>query len=78
MPNDNVKSGAQIATPSSPVPRSGQPTTPIYHQIITYNYPLPILMKCHGDVAGNWDFSTSNGAIFEIATGLDKQEESIL
>ena len=55
--------GAQIATSSSPVLRSGQPTTPIYHQIITYNYPLPILVKYHGDVAGNWDFSTSSGAI---------------
>ena len=24
---------------------------------------LPILMKCHGDVVGNWDCSSSNGAI---------------
>ena len=61
--NDNVESGVQIAMPSSPALSSGQPTSPIYHQVITYNFPPPIPMKCHGDVAGNWDFSSSNGAI---------------
>ena len=61
--NDNVELGPQIATPSSPAPSSGQPTTPIYRPVITHNFPLPILMKCCGDIAGNWDFSSSNGAI---------------
>ena len=61
--NDNVESGAQITTPSSPAPSSGKLTTPNYRQVITYNFPLPILMKYHGDVAGNWDFSSCNGAI---------------
>ena len=32
-------------------------------KLLTYNFLLPILMKCHGDVAGNWDCSSSNGAI---------------
>ena len=36
--NDNVESGAQIATPSSPAPCLGQPTTPIYHQVITIQF----------------------------------------
>ena len=49
--NDNVESGVQIAMPSSPALKSGQPNTPIYHQVITYNFPPPIPMKYHGDVA---------------------------
>ena len=32
-------------------------------KLLPYNFPLPILMKCRGDVAGNWDFSSSNGEI---------------
>ena len=34
-------------------------------------------MKCHGDVAGNWDFFKQQWSDYEIATGLDKREETV-
>jgi hypothetical protein len=34
-------------------------------------------MKCQGDVAGNWDFFKPQWSDYEIATGLDKREESV-
>lgn len=35
---------------------------PNYHRAITHIFPLPILIKCHGDVFSTWNFSSSNGA----------------
>ena len=34
-------------------------------------------MKCQGDVAGNWEFFKQQWSDYEIATGLDKREESV-
>ena len=34
-------------------------------------------MKCQGDVAGNWDFFKQQWSDYEIATGLDKRDESV-
>jgi len=34
-------------------------------------------MKCQGDVAGNWDFFKQQWSDYEIATGLDKRNESV-
>ena len=34
-------------------------------------------MKCQGDVAGNWDFFKQQWSNYEIATGLDKRDESV-
>ena len=46
-------------------------------QVIPCNFPLPHAMKCHGDVVGNWDFFKQQWSDYEIATGLDKPEESV-
>ena len=34
-------------------------------------------MKCQGDVASNWDFFKRQWSDYEIATGLDKRDESV-
>ena len=75
--NDHVESGAQIDVPSMAIPSSVQPTAPIYHHVISLNFPLPSPMKCHGDVTGNWDFFKQQWGDYETATGLDKREESV-
>ena len=46
-------------------------------QVIQHNFPLPNLMNCPGDVAGNWDSFRQQWSDYEIATGLDKRDESI-
>ena len=75
--NDHVESGAQIDVPSMAIPSSVQPSAPIYHHVISLNFPLPSPMKCHGDVTGNWDFFKQQWGDYETATGLDKREESV-
>lgn len=45
---------------ASTLPR--QTYCPNYHRAITHIFPLPILIKCHGDVFSTWNFSSSNGA----------------
>lgn len=67
--NDHMESGAHIAAPST--------AAPIYPQIISPNFPLPSPMKCHGDITGNWDFFKWQWCDYEIATDLDKREESV-
>ncbi|PFX18959.1 Retrovirus-related Pol polyprotein from transposon 17.6 [Stylophora pistillata] len=67
--NDHVESGAHIAAPST--------AAPTYPQIISPNFLLPSPMRCHGDVTGNWDFFKQQWWDYEIATGLDKREESV-
>ncbi|PFX28376.1 Retrovirus-related Pol polyprotein from transposon 17.6 [Stylophora pistillata] len=71
MPSDNdrVESDAHIAAPSS--------AAPIYPQVISPNFPLPSPKKCHGDATGNWEFFKQQWCDYEIATGLDKREESV-
>ena len=46
-------------------------------QAIPPNFPLPNAMNCRGDVSGNWDFFRQQWSDYEIATGLDKREESV-
>ena len=46
-------------------------------QVILHNFLLPSPMTCRGDVAGNWDFFKQQWNDYEIATGLDKRDESI-
>ena len=46
-------------------------------QVIPHNFPLPSPRNCRGDVAGNWDFFKQQWNDYEIATGLDKRDESI-
>ena len=75
--NDHVESSAHTA-PSTPAPSTAQPIAPIYHQqVISPNFPLPSAMKCHGDVAGNWDVFKQQWSDYKIATGLDKREETV-
>ncbi|KAL9985245.1 hypothetical protein ACROYT_G007622 [Oculina patagonica] len=69
MPDtDHVESSSQVpqAVPQVAVP-----------QAYPHNFPLPHAMKCHGDVVGNWDFFKQQWSDYEIATGLDKREESV-
>ena len=49
----------------------------VYPQLIASNFLLPSSMKCQGDVVGNWEFFKQQWSGYEIATGLDKREESI-
>ena len=75
---DHMESSAHITAPSAtPAPSTAQPIAPIYQQVISPNFPLPSTMKCHGDVAGNWDFFKQQWSDYEIATGLDKREEPV-
>ena len=46
-------------------------------QVIPHNFPLSSPMNCHGDVAGNWNFSRQQWSDYEIAIGLNKREESV-
>ena len=77
--NDHVESSAQISaqSASSPSTAQAQGIPPIYPQIIAPNFPLPSSMKCQGDVAGNLDFFRQQWGDYEIATGLDKQDDSV-
>ena len=67
--SDHVESSAHSAAPSTPAPTTAQPIAP--------NFPLPTSMKCHGDVAGNWNFFKQQWGNYETATGLDKREGSV-
>ncbi|XP_078368291.1 uncharacterized protein LOC144652146 [Oculina patagonica] len=72
MPDtDHVESSSQVPAPSQAVPQVAVP------QVYPHNFPLPHAMKCHGDVVGNWDFFKQQWSDYEIATGLDKREESV-
>ena len=77
--NDHVESSAQISTPSASTPSTAQAQAipQVYPQLIASNFPLPSSMKCQGDVAGNWEFFKQEWSDYEIATGLDKREESV-
>ena len=75
--NDHVESSAQISAPSAPSSAQAQAIPPIYPPIIAPNFPLPSSMKCQGDIAGNWDFFKQQWSDYEIATGLDKRDESV-
>lgn len=77
--NDHVESSAQISAPSAsaPITAQAQAIPQIYPQLIASNFPLPSSMKCQGDVAGNWEFFKQQWSDYEIATGLDKREESV-
>ncbi|KAL9953243.1 hypothetical protein ACROYT_G040629 [Oculina patagonica] len=68
---DHVESSSQVPAPSQAVPQVAVP------QVYPHNFPLPHAMKCHGDVVGNWDFFKQQWSDYEIATGLDKREESV-
>ena len=46
-------------------------------EVISPYFPLPSPMKCHGDVTGNWDFFKQQWFYYEIATSLDKRDESV-
>ena len=65
--NDRVESRAQISTPSASTPSTAQAQAipQAYRQLIASNFLLPSSMKCQGDVAGNWEFLNSNGAIMK-------------
>ncbi|XP_073251790.1 uncharacterized protein [Porites lutea] len=77
--NDHVESSAQISAPSASTPSTAQAQAipQVYPQLIASNFPLPSSMKCQGDVAGNWEFFKQQWIDYEIATGLDKREESV-
>ena len=75
--NDHVESSAHISAPSAPSTAQAQAIAPIYPQIIAPNFPLPSSMKCQGDIAGTWDFFKQQWSDYEIATGLDKRDESV-
>ena len=77
--NDRVESRAQISTPSVSTPSTtqAQAIPQAYRQLIASNFLLPSSMKCQGDVAGNWEFFKQQWSDYEIATGLDKREESV-
>jgi len=75
--NDHVESSAQISAPSAPSTAQAQAIPPIYPQIIAPNFPLPSSMKCQGDIVGNWNFFKQQWSDYQIATGLDKREESV-
>ena len=77
--NDHVELSAQISAPSASTPSTAkaQAIPQVYPQLIASNFPLPSSMKCQGDVAGNWEFFKQQWSDYEIATGLDKREESV-
>ena len=77
--NDRVESRAQISMPSASTPSTAQAQAipQAYRQLIASNFLLPSSMKCQGDVAGNWEFFKQQWSDYEIATGLDKREESV-
>ena len=77
--NDHVESSAQISAPSASTPSTAQAQAipQVYPQLMASNVPLPSSMKCQGDVAGNWEFFKQQWSDYEIATGLDKREESV-
>ena len=75
--NDNVELGPQIATPSSPAPSLGQPTTPIYRPVITHNFSATNsyeVLWWHCWQLGLFEQQWSD---YEMATGLDKRQESV-
>ena len=74
--NEHVESSSsQVTTPPQVVPHVAVPQA--VSQVIPHNVPLPQAMKCHGDVVGNWEFFKQQWSDYEIATGLDKREESV-
>ena len=72
---EHEESGSQGTAPSQAVPQVAVPQA--VPQVYPHNFPLPHAMKCHGDVVGNWDFFKQQWSDNEIATGLDKREESV-
>ena len=82
MPADGDRvesSGAQNLAPTQASQARGTSSAaPGYiPQVIPHNFPLPSPMNCLGDVAGNWGFFKQQWNDYEIATGLDKPDESI-
>ena len=43
----------------------------------TSNFPLPSPMNVKGDPVNNWEFFRQQWTDYEVATGLDKQEQKI-
>ena len=77
---DRVESSvSQDVAPTQASQASGTSSAvPAYiPQVIPHNFLLPSPMNCRGDVAGNWDFFKQQWNDYEIATGLDKRDESI-
>ena len=43
----------------------------------TSNFPIPSLMNIKGNPVNNWEFFRQEWTDYEVATGLDKQEQKI-
>ncbi len=68
---DHVESSSQVPAPSQAVLQVAVP------QVYLHNFLQPHAMQCHGDVVGNWNFFKQQWSDYEIATGLDRREESV-
>jgi len=45
--------------------------------MFTSNFPVPAPMNVKGDPVNNWEFFRQQWTDYEVATGLDQQEQKI-
>ena len=53
------------------------PTSAARALTFTSNFPIPSPMNVKGDPVNNWEFFRQQWTDYEVATGLDKQEQKI-
>ena len=60
------------------MPDTENPTTSAPRALtFTSNFPIPLPMNIKGDPVNNWKFFRQQWTDYEVATGLDKQEQKI-